>query len=87
MMWLLVVEVVAVGGFAGVQVSGLVARGGRLLKMFGVIGDTAYAETLDRALRDYYRRSGGGSGSRSASTSSAGCSARSTPSSSCGRSA
>ena len=55
MMWLLVVEVVAVAGFAGVQVSGLVARGGRLLKMFGVIGDTAYAETLDRALRDYYR--------------------------------
>jgi glycosyltransferase 2 family protein len=56
MMWLLVVEVVAVGGFAGAQVSGLVARGGRVLKMFGVIGDTAYAETLDRALRDYYRK-------------------------------
>jgi uncharacterized protein (TIRG00374 family) len=55
MMWLLVVEVVAVAGFAGVQVSGLVARGGRVLKMFGVIGDTAYAETLDRTLRDYYR--------------------------------
>lgn len=55
MMWLLVVEVVAVAGFAGVQVSGLVARGGRVLKMFGVIGGTAYAETLDRALRDYYR--------------------------------
>jgi uncharacterized protein (TIRG00374 family) len=55
MMWLLVVEVVAVAGFAGAQVSGLVARGGRVLKMFGVIGDTAYAETLDRALRDYYR--------------------------------
>jgi uncharacterized protein (TIRG00374 family) len=56
MMWLLVVEVVAVGGFAGVQVSGLVARGGRVLKTFGVIEDTAYAETLDRALRDYYRK-------------------------------
>jgi uncharacterized protein (TIRG00374 family) len=56
MMWLLVVEVVAVCGFAGVQVSGLVARGGRVLKMFGLIGDTAYAETLDRALRDYYRK-------------------------------
>jgi len=55
MMWLLVVEVLAVGGFVGVQVSGLIARGGRLLKMFGVIEDTAYAETLDRALRDYYR--------------------------------
>ena len=55
MMWLLVVEVLAVGGFVGVQVSGLVARGGRLLKTFGIIADTAYAETLDRALRDYYR--------------------------------
>jgi uncharacterized protein (TIRG00374 family) len=55
MMWLLVVEVLAVGGFVGVQVSGLVARGGRLLKMLGIIADTAYAETLDRALRDYYR--------------------------------
>ncbi len=55
MMWLLVVEVVAVGGFAGVQVSGLVGRGGRVLKMFGVIKDAAYAETLDRTLRDYYR--------------------------------
>ena len=55
MMWLLVVEVLAVGGFVGVQVSGLVARGGRLLKVFGIIADTAYAETLDRALRDYYR--------------------------------
>jgi uncharacterized protein (TIRG00374 family) len=56
MMWLLVAEVVAVAGFAGVQVSGLVARGGRLLKVVGLIGDTAYAETLDRALRDYYRK-------------------------------
>jgi glycosyltransferase 2 family protein len=55
MMWLLVVEVVAVAGFAGVQVSGLVGRGGRVLKMFGVIKDAAYAETLDRTLRDYYR--------------------------------
>ena len=55
MMWLLVVEVLAVGGFVGVQVSGLIARGGQLLKMFGIIEDAAYAETLDRALRDYYR--------------------------------
>ena len=54
MMWLLVVEVLAVGGFVGVQVSGLIARGGQLLKMFGIIEDAAYAETLDRALRDYY---------------------------------
>jgi uncharacterized membrane protein YbhN (UPF0104 family) len=56
MLWLLVVEVVAVGGFLGAQLSGLVARGGRVLKAFGAITDTAYAETLDRSLRDYYRR-------------------------------
>ena len=51
-----VVEVLAVGGFVGAQVAGLVARGGRLLKLFGVVDDTASAETLDRALRGYYRR-------------------------------
>ncbi len=55
MMWLLVIEVLALGGFVGTQLSGMVARGGRLLEMFGAIRDTAYAETLDRALRDYYR--------------------------------
>jgi uncharacterized protein (TIRG00374 family) len=55
MLWLLVVEVLAVAGFLGAQLSGLVARGGRLLKAFGAIADTGYAETLDRALRDYYR--------------------------------
>jgi hypothetical protein len=55
MLWLLVVEVLAVGGFVGAQVSGLVARGGRLLRWFGVVEDAGYAETLDRALRGYYR--------------------------------
>jgi hypothetical protein len=54
MLWLLVVEILAVGGFVAVQVLGLVARAGRLLKFFGVIQDTANAEALDRALRDYY---------------------------------
>ena len=54
MLWLLVVEVVAVGGFVAAQVFGLVARGGRLLRTFGVIKDTAYANTLDTALRGYY---------------------------------
>ena len=54
MLWLLLVEVVAVGGFFGVQVSGVVARGGRLLKLAGVITDSAQAETLDRTLREYY---------------------------------
>ena len=55
MLWLLVVEVLAVGGFVGAQLAGLVARGGRLLQRFGVIADAAYAQTLDAALRGYYR--------------------------------
>lgn len=56
MLWLLLIEVLAVGGFFAAQVSGLVARGGRLLKLFGVVGDTRAAEALDCALRGYYRR-------------------------------
>ena len=55
MLWLLAVEVLAVAGFFGAQVSGLVARGGRLLKAFGVIRDVAGAQKLDEALRGYYR--------------------------------
>jgi uncharacterized protein (TIRG00374 family) len=55
MLWLLVVEVLAVGGFVGAQVAGLVARGGRLLRWVGVMDNAAHAETLDRALRGYYR--------------------------------
>jgi uncharacterized protein (TIRG00374 family) len=55
MLWLLVVEVAAVGGFLAAQLAGLVARGGRLLQRFGVIEDLAYARTLDAALRGYYR--------------------------------
>jgi uncharacterized protein (TIRG00374 family) len=55
MAWLLVVEVLAVSGFLGAQLSGLVARGGRLLRMFGAAEGVAYAEALQRALRDYYR--------------------------------
>jgi len=47
MTWLLLGEVLAVAGFVGVQVSGLVARGGRLLRLVGAIADTAYAETLE----------------------------------------
>ncbi|HEX6210004.1 MAG TPA: lysylphosphatidylglycerol synthase transmembrane domain-containing protein [Methylomirabilota bacterium] len=55
MLGLLAVEVLALAGFVGVQVSGLVARGGRLLRMFGALESTGYAESLDRALRHYYR--------------------------------
>jgi uncharacterized protein (TIRG00374 family) len=55
MLWLLLIEVVAVGGFVGFQVSGMVARAGRLLRLVGVVADSAHAEALDRTLRDYYR--------------------------------
>ena len=55
MLWLLGIEVLAVAGFFGAQVSGLVAHGGRLLKTFGVIRDVAGAQKLDAALRGYYR--------------------------------
>jgi uncharacterized membrane protein YbhN (UPF0104 family) len=56
MLWLLVVEVAAIAGFFGAQLGGLIARGGRLLKAFGVIDDVRTAHKLDAALRGYYRR-------------------------------
>ncbi|HTG12404.1 MAG TPA: lysylphosphatidylglycerol synthase transmembrane domain-containing protein [Candidatus Eisenbacteria bacterium] len=56
MLWLLVVEVAAVGGFVGVQIVGIVGRAGRLLEWFGVLTPGDYAQRLDVALRDYYRR-------------------------------
>jgi len=56
MLWLLVVEVVAVAGFVAVQVVGVVGRAGRLLAWFGVVERDGYAHQLDSALRDYYRR-------------------------------
>jgi uncharacterized protein (TIRG00374 family) len=56
MLWLLAMEILAVGGFFLVQIVGLVRRGGRLLARFGVVDDAAYAERLDRSLREFYRR-------------------------------
>jgi uncharacterized protein (TIRG00374 family) len=56
MLWLLVIEVAAVAGFVGVQVVGIVGRAGRLLEWFGVVKRDDYAQRLDAALRDYYRR-------------------------------
>src|SRR5919201_1825499 len=44
MLWLVVVEVLAVGGFVVVQVTGLVARGCRMLRWFGIDGATSHAE-------------------------------------------
>ena len=56
MLWLLIVEVAAIGGFFGAQLSGVVARGGGLLKKLGVIEHAGSAQQLDTALRTYYRR-------------------------------
>jgi uncharacterized protein (TIRG00374 family) len=56
MLWLLGIEVLAVGGFLLAQVTGMVRRGGRVLAWAGVIEDASYAETLDRSLREFYRR-------------------------------
>ena len=56
MLWLLVIEIAAVAGFVGVQVAGVVGRAGRLLEWVGVIQRPDYAQRLDAALRDYYRR-------------------------------
>ena len=55
MLWLLAVEVAAIAGFFGAQVSGLVARGGRMLQTLGVVRDASGATQLDAALRGYYR--------------------------------
>ena len=55
MLWLLVIEVVAVVGFFAAQISGLVGRGGRLLAWTGVTPDASAAEKLDASLRHYYR--------------------------------
>ena len=55
MLWLLMIEVLAVGGFFGAQVAGLVRRAGRLLVWTGVTADAAAAESLDASLRHYYR--------------------------------
>jgi len=55
MLWLLMIEVLAVGGFFGAQVAGLVRRAGRLLVWAGVTADAAAAESLDASLRHYYR--------------------------------
>lgn len=56
MLWLLVIEVLAVGGFVTVQVVGLVARMGRVLARVGVVAAPGYAAQLDDSLRHYYRR-------------------------------
>jgi len=55
MLWLVAVEGLAVAGFVGVQVLGVVGRVGRLLASCGVIARGAMAQSLDTALRRFYR--------------------------------
>jgi glycosyltransferase 2 family protein len=60
MQWGLVMEVLAVGGFVGAQVSGVFGGGGRLLKRFGIIGrESGGLARLDTSLSDFYRREPG----------------------------
>jgi len=58
MEWLLVLEAIAVGGFLAVQTAGMVGRGERLLRRFGIrTGERAgaAAEGIDRGLATFYR--------------------------------
>ena len=52
---LLVVEVIGVGGFLGVQLGGVVGRAGRALAWLGA-DRAGHAQRLDHALRRFYRR-------------------------------
>jgi uncharacterized membrane protein YbhN (UPF0104 family) len=54
--WVLLGEVVGIGGFLGVQLSGVIGRAGRLGAWLGARGRD-HAERLDRSLREYYRES------------------------------
>jgi uncharacterized protein (TIRG00374 family) len=56
MLWLLVIEIVAVAGFLATQLTGVIGRAGRLLAVFGLRAADGHATRLDRSLREYYRR-------------------------------
>jgi uncharacterized protein (TIRG00374 family) len=56
MLWLLLVELIGVGGFLLVQIAGLLGRGARVLRRFGQFEALAAAENLDRTLQSFYRR-------------------------------
>jgi hypothetical protein len=55
MLWLLLAECVAVGGFVLAQLTGIIGRAGRVLRLLGVPGGDAYAQALDGSLRQFYR--------------------------------
>jgi uncharacterized protein (TIRG00374 family) len=52
--YLLVVEILAVGGFVWVQTAGVIGKGGRLASWAGIDGPE-HARRLDAALRGFYR--------------------------------
>ena len=59
MEWLLAVEVIAVAGFVGVQMVGLLGGGGRLLGQLRSVAAIGAGDTLvhaDRAIATFYRR-------------------------------
>src|SRR5947207_287133 len=57
MLWLLVIEVLAVGGFILFQVGGILGRGGRILGRFAVLERVAGGlGRLDGSLAVFYRR-------------------------------
>ncbi len=55
MLWILLVESLAVAAFVAVQVVGIVGRAGRLLEWAGVVRRDGSTERLDASLRAYYR--------------------------------
>jgi hypothetical protein len=55
MLWLLLGESVAVGGFVLVQLTGVIAQAGRVVSALGVGGGASYAQRLDDSLRYFYR--------------------------------
>jgi hypothetical protein len=56
MLWLLLLEAVAVGGFVLVQLTGVIARTARWLTLLGLSGGASTAVRLDASLRSFYRR-------------------------------
>jgi uncharacterized membrane protein YbhN (UPF0104 family) len=54
-LWLLLAECGAIGGFVLVQLTGVIARAGRVVDLLGVPAGVAYAQALDGSLRHFYR--------------------------------
>jgi hypothetical protein len=55
MLWMLVIEIAAVGGFLATQLTGLIGRAGGMIRAFGLLRADASVTRLDEELRGYYR--------------------------------